>query len=333
MYRSSLALGAGVAIALGVATSVRADESSRLAEAAKIIQEIRSDIPAEYWDKARCVAVIPDLKKAAFIVGGEYGKGAMSCRAGETWSAPLFMQLAKGSWGFQAGAEQVDLVLLVMNESGAQKMLKNKVSLGADASVAAGPIGRRGGVGTDAALTAEILSYSRSKGLFAGIDLSGGVLRPDEDANKEVYGRNATPSTILASREISAPTDAAPFLRALGRSAAPAATPREGTTSSRATTTSSPVGKTGLESPTTTASAGRTVTAGGDDSVRAQLVDAQQMLDRILADTTPSAVGTSGTAGGTSETTRSSGTITVERARLMQLRSQIEAAIAALNRR
>lgn len=333
MYRFSLALGAGVAIALGVATSVRADESSRLAESAKIIQEIRSDIPAEYWDKARCVAVIPDLKKAAFILGGEYGKGVMSCRAGEAWSAPLFLQLAKGSWGFQAGAEQVDLVLLVMNESGAQKMLKNKVSLGADASVAAGPIGRRGGVGTDAALTAEILSYSRSKGLFAGIDLSGGVLRPDEDVNKDIYGGNATPSTILASREISAPTTAAPFIRALGRSAAPAATPRAETTTSRATTTAAPVGKTGPENPTTTAAAGRTVTAGGDDSVRAQLVDAQQMLDRILADTTPSAVGTSGNAGTPSETTRSSGTITVERARLMQLRSQIEAAIAALNRR
>ena len=327
MYRFSLALGAGVAIALGVATLVRADESSRLAEAAKIIQEIRSDIPAEYWDKARCVAVIPDLKKAAFIFGGEYGKGMMSCRAGETWSAPLFMQLAKGSWGFQAGAEQVDLVLLVMNESGAQKMLKNKVSLGADASVAAGPIGRRGGVGTDAALDAEILSYSRSKGLFAGIDLSGGVLRPDEDANKDTYGGNATPSTILASRELSAPTSAAPFIRALGRSAAPAALPRA------ETTTAAPVGKTGPENATTTAAAGRTVTAGGDDSVRAQLVDAQQMLDRILADTTPSAVGTSGTAGTTSETTRSSGTISVERPRLMQLRSQIEAAIAALNRR
>jgi len=221
-----------------------------------------------------------------------------------------------------------------VNESGAQKMLRNKVSLGADASVAAGPIGRRGGVGTDAALTAEILSYSRSKGLFAGIDLSGGVLRPDEDANKDAYGPGATPSTILASREISAPTNAAPFIRALGRAGVPAAaTPREDTTTSRATTTAAPVGKTGPENPTTTATATRTATAGGDDSVRAQLVDAQQMLDRILADTTPSAVGTSGTAGTTTEATRSSGTITVERARLMQLRSQIEAAIAALNRR
>src|SRR3954465_7396004 len=133
------------------------------------------------------------------------------------------MQLAKGSWGFQAGAEQADLVLLVMNESGVQKLLKNKVNLGADASVAAGPLGRRGGVSTDAVVTAEILSYSRSKGLFAGIDLSGGVLRPDEDANKEVYGAGAMPSRILATREISAPPEAAPFLSALKGTAAASA--------------------------------------------------------------------------------------------------------------
>src|SRR5437870_3500201 len=147
--------------------------------------------------RARCVAVVPDLKKAAFIVGGEYGKGVMSCRSGSGWSAPVFIQLAKGSWGFQAGAEQVDLVLLVMNESGVQKLLQNKVTLGADASVAAGPIGRQGSVGTDAALTAEILSYSRAQGLFAGIDVSGGVLRPDDDSNKAVYGAGATPAAIL----------------------------------------------------------------------------------------------------------------------------------------
>src|SRR4030095_13445389 len=137
----------------------------------------------DYWDRARCVIVIPDLKKAAFVFGGEYGKGAMSCRAGEAWSAPLFMQLAKGSWGFQAGAEEADLVLLVMNEGGVQKLLSNKVNLGADASVACGPVGRKAGASTDAALTTEILSYSRSRGLFAGINLSGGMLRPDEDTN------------------------------------------------------------------------------------------------------------------------------------------------------
>src|SRR5439155_7729105 len=116
-------------------------------------------IPQEYWDRARCVAVVPDLVKAAFIIGGEYGKGVVSCRAGDDWSAPVFIQLAKGSWGFQAGAEQIDVVMLVMNESGVQKLLRNNVNLGADASIAAGPVGRQGQVGTDMSLTAEILAY------------------------------------------------------------------------------------------------------------------------------------------------------------------------------
>src|SRR4051812_23911293 len=188
-----------VAIGLSLSAPLSADESSRLAESARVIQEIKPEIPQDYWDRARCVGVIPGLKKAAFIFGGEYGKGVLSCKAGDAWSAPVFIELAKGSWGFQAGAEQVDLALLVMNESGVDKLLRNKTTLGADASVAAGPIGRRGAVGTDAALSAEILSYSRSKGLFAGIDLSGGVLRPDEDSNRQIYGANASPRTILAS--------------------------------------------------------------------------------------------------------------------------------------
>src|SRR5258707_5241347 len=209
-----------LAIALAAITS---SEAARLQTAGRVVQDIRSEIPQEYWTRARCAVVIPELKKAAFIVGGEFGKGVMSCKSGDTWSAPVFMQLLKGSWGFQAGAEQVDVVLLVMNDQGVQKLLRNKVNLGADAAVAAGPMGRSGAVGTDAALTAEILSYSRAKGLFAGIDLSGGVLRPDEDANAHVYGPGAAPRTILASRELSAPTAAAGVLQALG-SASPTAT-------------------------------------------------------------------------------------------------------------
>src|SRR6478672_7249266 len=118
---------------------ITTSEATRLADAAQVLRDTRVSIPQTYWDRARCVAVIPDLKKAAFIIGGEYGKGALSCRAGDGWSAPVFIELAKGSWGFQAGAEEVDVVLLIMNESGVQKLLKNKVTLGADASVAAGP--------------------------------------------------------------------------------------------------------------------------------------------------------------------------------------------------
>src|SRR5437660_407179 len=147
------------AILLMTAGHTFASEASRLTLAATAVREIRNEIPEEYWNRARCVLVVPELKKAAFILGGEYGKGVMSCRAGEQWSAPVFMQLAKGSWGFQAGVEQADLVLLVMNERGVQKLLENKTTLGADASVAAGPVGRRAVAATAAAMTAGILSH------------------------------------------------------------------------------------------------------------------------------------------------------------------------------
>ena len=268
-------------------------EGTRLAAAAGAVQAIRNEVAPEYVGRV-CVAVvvIPELKKAAFIIGGEYGKGVMSCRAGDQWSAPVFMELAKGSWGFQAGAEQADLVLLVMNQSGVQKLLKNKVNLGADASVAAGPVGRRGGVSTDAVMTAEILSYSRSKGLFAGIDVSGGVLRPDDDANKATYGAGATPSTILATRELSAPPEAGAFLSALkGTSAAP-------------------------ERPVECFNARSCVSTGDATNeptrdIRSRVVDIQQSVDRLLAETTPAAVGTSGSND------TASGTVAVDRGRLM----------------
>jgi lipid-binding SYLF domain-containing protein len=295
--------------AISAGAAIRPGEAERVAAAARTVQQIRGEIPEDLFARTRCVAVIPDLKKAAFILGGEYGKGVMSCRAGDQWSAPVFMQLAKGSWGFQAGAEQADVVLLVMNEKGAQKLLQNKVNLGADASVAAGPVGRRGSVGTDAALTAEILSYSRTQGLFAGIDISGGVLRPDDDANVGVYGAGATARTILASREISAPPEAAPFLRALSSAAAPASTAAAAPAAVPAATRTTPM-------PTT------------DDDLRARVVDIQQTVDRLLADTTPAPVGTSGTADRVENNT-----VRIDRARLLQLRQQLEALLTALNRR
>src|SRR5688572_8482040 len=219
MKRFAYTAMAVLAMAASADAAIKPSEVSRLTKAADVLKETRTTIPQEYWNKARCVAVIPDLKKAAFIVGGEFGKGAMSCRAGDTWSAPVFLELAKGSWGFQAGAEEVDVVMLVMNESGVQKLLKNKVALGADASIAAGPVGRQGQVATDATLSTEILAYSRAKGLFAGINLSGGVVRPDEDANVDAYGPGASPSTILANRSVSAPPEATAFMQALGKAA------------------------------------------------------------------------------------------------------------------
>ena len=248
----------------GVFAAIKPNETARLTAGAAAVREIRVEIPQEYWTRARCVLVIPELKKAAFIVGGEYGRGVMSCRAGDQWSAPVFMQIAKGSWGFQAGVEQADLVLLVMNDSGVQKLLKNKVNLGADASIAAGPLGRRGGVSTDAVVTAEILSYSKSKGLFAGIDLSGGVLRPDEDANVDVYGSGAAPNTILATREMSAPPEAAPFLNALNGTSA-------GTPTATTAAAAAPAGRAAM-TPTT------------DEDVRARVVDLEQTVDRMLAE-------------------------------------------------
>src|SRR5262245_30746095 len=148
-------LGAAAAL-LAAATlasaEVKTGDAERLEKAAQVLRETRASIPATTWDRARCVAVSPDLKKAAFIVGGGYGKGPMSCRTGDGWGAPVFLQLAKGSWGFQAGAQEVDVVMLVMNESGVQKLMKNNVSLGVDASVAAGPVGRQAQASTDATL-------------------------------------------------------------------------------------------------------------------------------------------------------------------------------------
>ncbi len=317
MYKAVFAAAVVLSAANGASAAITSTEAARLTSAAAVVDQIRADIPQEYWTRARCVAVIPDLKKAAFIFGGEYGKGVMSCRAGDQWSAPVFMQLAKGSWGFQAGVEQADVVLLVMNDQGVQKLLQNKVTLGADASVAAGPLGRKGSVGTDAALTAEILSYSRAQGLFAGIDLSGGILRPDEDANKNVYGTGASPRTVLASREISAPPQASPFLKALGAAGSGSARP----TDRAAATQPSPSAGVAATPRTTTMPT-------TDDDLRARVVDIQQTVDRILADTTPAPVGTAGTGGSTT-----SGTVSVDRARLMQLRQQLDALLATLNRR
>jgi lipid-binding SYLF domain-containing protein len=193
-----------------------------LNDSARILTELRDapdkGIPANLWDSARCVVVIPSLKKAAFVFGGEYGSGVMSCRRAKAWSAPVFMRLAKGSWGLQIGAEEVDLVLLVMNQGGVDKLLQDKVSLGADASVAAGPVGRTADAATDAQMSAEILSYSRAHGLFAGVDLSGGVLQPDTEALASAYGAGIlAPDVIAGTRGIVAPAAARSFTNALNR--------------------------------------------------------------------------------------------------------------------
>src|SRR6478672_10275816 len=197
---------------------------SRIDESATVLTEIHTapdkDVPKELWDRAACVIVIPSLKKAAFVFGGEYGKGLMSCHRGGGWSAPVFMELQKGSWGLQIGAQAIDLILLVNNERGMKKLLGNKVTLGAEASVAAGPVGRDARAATDAQMKAEVLSYSRAPGLFAGINLSGGVLKPDPDSNEDVYGKDIRTADIVEHRTVMVPPQADVFMRALQRPAA-----------------------------------------------------------------------------------------------------------------
>jgi lipid-binding SYLF domain-containing protein len=221
LKRHLLCCGALLVAASAFAT-ISHDEAKRLTESAAILTELRAapdkGIPEELWKRAECVIVIPSMKKAAFIVGGEYGSGVMSCRTGASWSAPVFMRLAKGTWGLQIGAEQVDLVLLVMNRRGVNKLLEDEVSLGADASVAAGPVGRTAAAATDAQLHAEMLSYSRSQGIFAGIDLSGGVLHPDKDADARAYGAAPTARQVIeGTGHVTAPAEAESFLASIGR--------------------------------------------------------------------------------------------------------------------
>jgi lipid-binding SYLF domain-containing protein len=198
------------------------DEVTRLEDAATIVGELRdapdNGIPQDLWKKAECVVVIPSMKKAAFVVGGEYGSGVMSCRNAGSWSAPVFMQIAKGTWGLQIGAAQTDLILLIMNRTGVDKLLEDKVTLGVDGSVAGGPVGRTATAATDAQMKAEMLSYSRTQGLFAGIDLSGGMLKPDQNALNRVYGPTTRARDIIAGTSAAkAPAAARAFLSALAR--------------------------------------------------------------------------------------------------------------------
>jgi lipid-binding SYLF domain-containing protein len=194
---------------------------NRIRDAAAILKEIHSipdkDIPQELWEKAECVIVVPSLKKAALVFGGEYGSGLMSCRQNSQWSAPVFMQVGKGSWGLQIGAQSIDLVLLVMNRRGVEKLLSNKVTLGAEASVAAGPVGRDARAATDVQMKSEILSYSRTQGLFAGVNFTGGVVKPDTDDNTDLYGNRVSPREVVLDGKAHTPDVVQPFMAALER--------------------------------------------------------------------------------------------------------------------
>lgn len=212
-------IGALATVPLSAALSTSAQE--RIREAATVLTELHrapdQDVPLDFWNRASCVIVVPGMKKAAFIFGGEYGKGLMSCRRDGSWSPPVFMEIGKGSWGLQVGAQSIDLVLLVMNDKGVEKLLRNRVSLGAEASIAAGPVGRDARAATDAQMQAEILSYSRTQGVFAGINLSGGVVRADETDNGELYGKGIGARAVLLEGRVQLPGIARPFVDALKR--------------------------------------------------------------------------------------------------------------------
>ena len=192
----------------------------RLTAAKEVVTEIMSTpdkgIPSNILAGAVCVVVIPSYKKGAFIVGAQYGQGVATCRTPHGWSAPVFVQLAGGSVGFQIGGQATDLILVAMNDQGLQHMLKNKFKLGADAAASAGPVGRNAQAGTDWKLNAEFLTYSRSKGLFAGIDLDGSVLSQNEDDTRAMYGSNVAFQEVLKGNQVTPPT-ARPFVSTVAK--------------------------------------------------------------------------------------------------------------------
>jgi len=197
-------------------------EQERLQNAGKVMQEILAvadDIPQDLLDNARCVVVLPSVLKAAFVVGASYGRGAMVCRTGKDfsgpWGSPAMYALEGGSFCLQLGAEATDFVFLVMNDRGASSLLHTKVKLGADASAAAGPKGRSAEADTDAYMRAEILSYSRARGAFAGISLDGSTLRPDGEANRKLYGTSVSAAKIINESDAAAPSSAHDLIAAL----------------------------------------------------------------------------------------------------------------------
>ncbi len=216
MRRAMAMVMAGI-MAMGGAAPLAAQdrETDRLGDCGEVLKEILNvpdNIPQDLLDKAECVIVVPSTKKGAFIVGGTYGRGAIVCRSGENftgpWGAPAMFRLIGGSLGFQIGGQETDFVLLVMNNRGANSILGSKVRLGADASAAAGPKGRTATAATNEAMRAEVLTYSRARGLFAGISLEGANLQEDGNANKEIYGRKISAREICRQGKVGVPESA-----------------------------------------------------------------------------------------------------------------------------
>jgi SH3 domain-containing YSC84-like protein 1 len=217
------------------AGSAREDATDRLDNATNVLHEIMgmsdNGIPEEVLEHAKCVAVVPHMVKAGFVFGGKGGKGVATCRTANGWSAPAFITISGGSWGLQIGVETVDLVMIIQNEKGMQKLLSSNFQIGADASAAAGPVGRHASAGTDWKLDTEILTYSRAKGAFAGLTLEGASIRQDDDSRHAIYGRKVTTRALLLGK-VPAPTAARPFLAAIRGAKAQAIAEGKGETKS-----------------------------------------------------------------------------------------------------
>ncbi len=212
-----------LAVAVAVPVTAQQKEADRLKESAQVLKEIigmpDKGIPTDLLNKAECVVVYPSVKKAAFIVGANYGRGVITCRSGADfrgpWSAPAMFALEGASFGLQIGGEATDFVLLVMNEKGANSVMSSKVKLGADASAAAGPVGRSTSAETDAAMKAEILSWSRARGVFGGVSLEGSTMRSDDGANKSLYGKELSAKDIVREGKVQPTPDGKPLLDVL----------------------------------------------------------------------------------------------------------------------
>jgi SH3 domain-containing YSC84-like protein 1 len=305
--RRVLVISAVILAAAGANAAVNTNPKARLAAAARVVRDIPAAIPREYFDKARCVAAFPELKNTEFVVGGKYGKGVMSCRTSYGWSTPAFIEMRKGARMSQLGAQELDIVLLLMNEGAVQRVQQQPVTLGADASISPGPIDGQARVDLTTQ-RADILTYSKAQGLY--LNLAGGVLRPDGDANGDVYGKGASLRTILAGRGVAAPPEAQGFIAALSNQpAAPVAVAPRRIEHGSAAPARLPV----AEARTT------------DYDLRARVGEMQQNLDRMLGDTVPLPVGTSGSGA--------PATVMVDRAQLLALRQQLDVILTALNRR
>jgi len=217
-------LGFGLLAILALPAMSQEKEAERVEKAGTVMKEIMDipdDIPQDVIDKADCVVVLPSVLKLAFGIGGSYGRGVMTCRSGKTfhgpWSAPTMMALEGASFGLQLGGQATDFVLLLMSPKSASSILGSKVKLGGDVSAAAGPVGRNASAETDVSFRAEILSYSRARGLFAGISLAGSTLRPDNDANKKLYGKEVNAKDIVLNRAVHAPKSASLLLATLSK--------------------------------------------------------------------------------------------------------------------